>query len=375
MSPLRWTQVAAVGCLLLACQGRTRPAPADTASAVGDTLDSVGTDAMLLDPYPGEFPPEPDLTAADTLPAPAPERAAGHAIAQADRGRAFGFSQVPSDLWCEGPMSLTIVAGTPKFLAGAIRKAAACGNGFQLSWTTPRRMMTSNGRSIGPFSLAKSKAAIDRIAAVVNPLANQPELLATMFGWSLLDDWLSIRKWGGAIVPLDQIVELVKYADSVVDPRIPLGLRGEPKFLTGADFGTAARRLYTVAQWHERKGPRSLSGAPKERAWLVEQAGRAAVLGIKRQVYSVNIGNIDGGDGEAWATPEQLELYVGIALAFDSDTTPSCGSLSWRYDRIHEQNSYRASIAQLAVGAKGYTRRSCWAGADTVATATSARTR
>jgi hypothetical protein len=336
-----------------ACKTTRKPGP-------GSDSTTVATDSTSVDTTAEEFPAESAFTAADTVITPHDsalhKQRASLRGAPSSQGRAFGFSQIPPTDWCTGNINLTIGAGNPATLPGVIRKAAYCG--IQISWTTPRPMMTTNGEQKGPFSLAKAKSAVDKIAAVVNPMAAQYE--PTMFGWSLLDDWLCLDCWGGQAIPTSQIVELVQYAHSKVDPRIPLGLRGEPKFLIGANFGSSLDRLYTVSQWHEKKGPKSLSGVAKEKAWFTEQAGVAHNLGIQRQVYAVNVGDIDGGQGDVMVvTPTQLDNYVSAAVTFDPADAPSCGVLNWQWDAKFATSQYRDDVTGLVTSAKQQTRRKC----------------
>lgn len=351
------------GALTLSCKPHPKPAPGDsTVVVLPDTMDSVGTDSVLLDQYPGEFPPEPELTPADTQ-LTAQDSAAirakrGLRGAPSSAGRGFGFSTIPEDRWCAGDANVTIKSGDPKYLPLTIKKASECNVG--LYWTTPRSMMTTNGQNQGPFSLARAKTAIDKISAVVNPLVSQYG--STMLGWSLLDDWRCAACWGGNMIPNDQIVELVKYAHGQANPAIPLGLRGEATFLKGAQFNGTLD--YNVEQWHKKKGPRSVSNlSEKQLLWYREQATVAKSLGITRQIYAVNVGDMNGGDpGADVASPSDLTLYVGNSLLFDPADAPSCGSLNWKWMREFQSGNYPTALDALAFKASQQTKRSCRAG-------------
>jgi hypothetical protein len=351
--------------LAASCRPHPKPAPADTTTTSvqppADSMDSVGTDSELVDQhtYPGEFPPEPPLEPADTV-LSAQDSAAIHARrarrgAPSQVGRDWGFSTIPENKWCQSDANATIKAGDPDYLPGTIKKAATCGIGVY--WTIPRTMMTTNGQQAGPFSLAKSKAAIDKISAVVNPLVGQYGRY--MLGQSLLDDWKCKACWGGNEIPLAQIVELVHYAHSRYNPAIPIGLRGEATFLKGADF--AGELDYNVDQWHKKKGPRTVTDLSlKQLQWYRDQATAAKALGIPRQIYSVNVGDMNGGDpGLDIASPSDLTTHVGIALQFDPADAPSCGVLNWKYLPEFNSGNYPTALDALAFKASQQTRRSC----------------
>ncbi len=362
-----WTcGLALAGALLLSCKPRPTPAPGDsTVVVLPDTMDSVGTDSVLLDQnqgWPGEFPPEPELTPADTTLTPqdsAAIRAKAHLRgAPSSEGRVLGFSTIPKDKWCTGDANATIMSGDPDYLPATIRKAKDCNIG--MFWTIPRPMMTTNSQNAGPFSLTKAKAAVDKIAAVVNPMVGTYG--KWMLGMSLLDDWKCAPCWGGNQIPLDQIVELVKYAHDKVNPGIPLGLRGEATFLKGADFGGALD--YNVEQWHKKKGPKTATNlSDKQLLWYREQASVAKSLGITRQIYAVNVGDMNGGDpGADIASPSDLTTFVGNAVLFDPADAPSCGLLNWKWLREFQSGNYPTTIDALAFKASQQTKRSCRAG-------------
>jgi hypothetical protein len=360
---------AAVACLFLgSCKPHPKPAPSDTTTATtppADSMDSVGTDSQLVDQnqgWPGEFPPEPSLTPDDTTltkqDSAAIQAKKHRRAAPSQAGRDWGFSTIPENKWCQSDANATIKSGDPDYLPNTIKKAAQCGIGMY--WTIPRTMMTTNGQQAGPFSLAKSKAAIDKISAVVNPLVGQYGRY--MLGQSLLDDWKCKDCWGGNEIPLDQIVELVKYAHDKYNPAIPIGLRGEASFLKGANF--EGKLDYNVDQWHKKKGPRSVTDlGTKQLLWYRDQATAAKALGISRQIYAVNVGDMNGGDpGTDIASPADLTLFVGQALLFDPADAPSCGVLNWKYLNEFSSGNYPTTMDALAFKASQQTRRSCRSG-------------
>jgi hypothetical protein len=354
--------VLATSILALSCKPHPTPGAGDSVTVVSDSMDSVGTDSQLVDQnqgWPGDFPPEPALTPADTT-LTAQDSAAIKAKkhlrgSPSSQGRVLGFSTIPKEKWCTVDANATIMSGDPQYLPGTIRKAADCNMG--MFWTVPRPLMTSNGQNAGPFSLSRAKNAVDKIAAAVNPLVGQYGKY--MLGMSLLDDWRCTDCWGGNMIPTDQIVELVKYAHTKIDPAIPLGLRGEATFLKGADFGGALD--YNVDQWHKKKGPKSITNlADKQMAWYREQATAGKSLNIPRAIFAVNVGDMNGGDpGTDLASPSDLQLYVGNAVGFDPADQPSCGVLNWRWDWQFGSGNYPSQIDALAFRSSQETRRSC----------------
>jgi hypothetical protein len=261
--------------------------------------------------------------------APAPARAqsatdAGWTITRGDSirttqkpalraGLAAGLSQWPEDLYCDGPSSAAMQPLGPEAVVGRLQLAAHCG--MRLVIVPPRKFLTTNGKSRGPFSVDNAKRLMDRYAAALPPETLR-EYKDVILGFNLGDDYGCSECWGGRAIKQEQIAEWADYARTVL-PGVPLGIRQEAMWVER--WPALGPKLdYTWAQYESRRGD------PK--AYYDKAAAAAAKFGLK-VVMGVNVEHCTG-PGSPPCTAEELERFGTVAVTHPQ----SCGFINWRYE-------------------------------------------
>ena len=311
------------------CDRPDRPPPADTVPEVEEP--DIGAAADDMDEDFGDtdiwhFDDDDTLT---TLP---PQRAQ-MAASTAMEGLPVGPTLYDGDRWCSGNsyVPATIGAGMPDRIAPVLKKANDCN--MRIALTLPRSLFTSNGLNHGPYNAVRARRAMDVVAAKLAqvPSAHRDNLLY----YSVLDDMGCEACWGGTKVTHEQTAAHTRYARSKFPSWVAVGLRVDPAWMAQSRI-TDWRVDVTTVQWHTRKGPKNLSGVPKQKAWYEASRLVAPKLGIKRMIYAVNIHDCDGAphatDGRP-CSPQEIRDYGAAAINFDPAT--NCGFLSWRYDGVY----------------------------------------
>ena len=256
-------------------------------------------------------------------------------------GLAAGLSNWPASMYCDSEASATVQPLAPRDLLSRVQLASGCG--MRLVLVIPRRLLTTNHRTEGPFSVDSAKRATDRYAAVLTPDTLR-KYRATLLGLNLADDYGCKRCWGGQVITQAQIADWAAYARATL-PGLPLGVRRTPDWV--AAYPALAPLLdYTWAQYHSKRGDAA--------AYFDEAASIAGRLGL-RVVMGINAHDCDGartGPCDA-ATLERLgDLAV--------DHPASCAFLSWRYDETTwQQPDIRAAWDRLLARARARPLTDC----------------
>jgi hypothetical protein len=237
----------------------------------------------------------------------------GSAAGPAPVGLAAGLSNWPEDRYCGSVTSGTVQPLDPDELLARVQLAARCG--VRLVLIVPRRYLTTNRLTEGPFSVDSAKRATDRYAAAL-PADTLRKYRATLLGLNLADDYSCTRCWGGRVITQAEIAEWASYARAHL-PGLPLGVRRTPEWV--AQYPNLASRIdYVWAQYHTGRGD--------ARAWFDDAADRAALLGL-RVVMGLNAHDCHG-PGSTPCTAEELTRFGTVAVSHPSN----CAFLSWRYD-------------------------------------------
>ena len=261
--------------------------------------------------------------------------AAGHA------GLAAGMSAWPADSYCDGPLSGTMQPLEPHQLLDRIQLAARCS--FRLVIVTPRRRLTTNGRTVGLFSPDSANRLIDRYALVL-PADTIRKYRSTILGLNLADDYGCAECWGGEKLTQAQVADWARYARSRL-PGLPLGVRVTPDWVA-RDPDLAPLLDYAWAQYHTKKGD------PQK--FYDGSADLAHALGL-RLVMGVNVEHCYGS-GTPECSAEDLVRFGTMAVSHPA----SCAFINWRYD---EATWARADIREAWDGllaiARGREARVC----------------
>jgi hypothetical protein len=256
-------------------------------------------------------------------------------------GFAAGLSAWPAELYCGGPTSAAMQPLEPRAVLGRIQLAARCG--VRLVLVPPRRFLTTNGLTVGVFSLDSAKRLTDRYAVVLPPDTLR-KYRATILGFNLADDYGCTSCWGGKAIARSQIAAWAAYARTKL-PGLPLGVRVTPDWV--AAYPSLAPLLdYTWAQYHTRKG--------EPQAFYDKAAAIATSLGLQ-VVMGVNVENCYGVDTGACGA-EDLARFGAMAVSHPG----SCAFLNWRYDETTWQRAdVRAAWDGLLALARARPAREC----------------
>jgi hypothetical protein len=228
-------------------------------------------------------------------------------------GFAAGLTRWPAELYCSGPASAAMQALEPHALLDRIQLAARCG--IRLVIVPPRRLLTTNGPTVGAFSVDSAKRLMDRYAVAL-PADTLRKYRATILGLNLADDYNCTRCWGGTTITQAQIAEWATYAREKL-PGVPLGVRMTPDWV--ADYPALAPKLdYAWAQYNTRRGD--------ARAYYDNAAAIAQRLGL-RVVMGVNVKDCYGV-GTSACSAADLVRFVTMAVSHPA----SCAFIGWRYD-------------------------------------------
>lgn len=310
--------------LLFGCDRPPDRPPDDEYNAAGDLNDDT-------DLY--------QLTDEDTLVSvPVPDSALHAPMRRmpVNEGLPVGPTLWLSDKWCSGFVSGTVASGMPERIVAVLDKADRCN--IRIALTLPRSLLTTNGEQKGPFSPTRARRAVDLAAAALAkvPASGRDNLLY----YSVLDDMGCEPCWGGKKITQSQTAAHTRYARSKFPAWAAVGLRVDPAWMVGIQaWGVDV----ATAQWHMRKGPKNLSGIPKQRAWYEASRLAAPKVGVKRIIYTVNVHDCEGAppDGNTRpCTPSELRAFGETALNFDP--SQNCGFLGWRYDGVYfGRNDYQ----------------------------------
>jgi hypothetical protein len=228
-------------------------------------------------------------------------------------GLAAGLSAWPAERYCDGPASGTVQPLEPRELVGRLQLAAKCG--VRLVIVPPRRLLTTNGRTAGLFSVDSARRLMERYAAAA-PADTISKYRPWIVGLNLGDDYACAKCWGGQPITQLQVTAWAGHARRVL-PAVPLGVRVTPDWV--ARYPALAPLLdYAWAQYQARKGDAA--------KYWDGAAADAARLGL-RLVMGINVEDC-GGPGTAACSAAELLRLGTMAVGHPA----SCAFLSWRYD-------------------------------------------
>ncbi len=250
------------------------------------------------------------------------------AAARNHAGFAAGLVRWPADFYCGGPTSAAMQPLEPRALLGRVQLAARCG--VRLVIVPPRRLLTTNRQTVGPFSVDRAKRLMDRYAEVL-PADTLRKYRATILGLNLGDDYNCAHCWGGTVIRQAQIAEWAAYARAKL-PGLPLGVRKTPDWVA-AHPALAPLLDYAWAQYLTRNGD--------PQTYFDKAATDAKGLGL-RVVMGVNVEDCYGV-GTSACSAADLVRFGTIAVRHPG----SCAFLSWRYDEATWQ---RAEIREAWEG-------------------------
>ena len=263
------------------------------------------------------------------------------AAASEHRGLAAGMSAWPADSYCSGPLSGTMQPLEPRHLLTRIQLAARCD--FRLVIVPPRRLLTTNGRTTGVFSVDSARRLVDRYAEAL-PADTIRKYRGTILGLNLADDYSCAKCWGGQKVTQAQVAEWAAYARAKL-PGIPLGVRVTPDWV-GREPSLGPLLDYAWAQYHTRKGDAA--------EFYDENAADARRLGLAL-VMGVNVEDCYG-PGTTACSAEDLLHYGTMAVSHPA----SCAFINWRYDEATwAREDVRSAWDSLLAIARGRASREC----------------
>lgn len=228
-------------------------------------------------------------------------------------GLAAGLSNWPVDKYCGSGVTATVQPLAPRDLLDRLQLASRCG--VRLVLVIPRRFLTSNHKTTGPFSVDSAKRATDLYADVLTPdtLRKYSE---TLLGLNLGDDYGCKQCWGGQSISQAQIADWAAYTRSRL-PGLPLGVRHTPDWVARSP-ALASQIDYVWAQYHTKRGDAN--------AYFDDAGALATRLGL-RIVMGINAHNCYGKGTKPCSADELITLG---RLAVTNPAT--CAFLSWRYD-------------------------------------------
>lgn len=194
----------------------------------------------------------------------------------------------------------------------------------------------------GTFSLTLWKTRLDRLRGFdFAPYVAD----GTVLGLELMNEPHNKDKWGGAVMPRDDLDAAAAYAKSLW-PYLPVGAGRSDYVKAGAPW----RFLdFTNSQYHLRKGD-----VEEWRKATVAEA-RAAGVGL---LLSINF--LAGQKGNTPMTADELRS-VGTALAADTD---ACALTGYVYDAQYlARPGVAAAFDAIAAVARSHPAPPCYAGA------------
>jgi hypothetical protein len=236
------------------------------------------------------------------------------AAASGRGGFAAGLSTWPTEAYCAGPMSATMQQVDPRLLLSRLQLAARCN--VRLILVPPRRMLTTDGRPKGEFSVERAKQFTDRYAAVL-PADTVRKYRAIILGLNLADDYTCLHCWGGRAITQEEIAEWAAYTRARL-PGIPLGVRTTADWVE--KYAPLAPELdYTWGQYATRKGD--------AKTYFDRAATIAQRLGL-RVVMGINVENCYAPGTSTPCAAADLVRFGGMAVRHPE----SCAFVSWRYE-------------------------------------------
>ena len=231
----------------------------------------------------------------------------------APAGLAAGLSNWPASMYCDNVASATLQPLDPRDLLERVQLGARCG--VRLVLVIPRRLLTTNHQTEGPFSVDSAKRATDRYAAALPPDTLR-KYRWTFIGLNLADDYTCTRCWGGKVITQAEIAEWAAYARAKL-PGLALGVRRTPEWVAQSP-ALASRIDYAWAQYHTARG--------EVGKYFDTNADLAARLGL-RIVMGLNAHDCHGANTTP-CTPAELTAFGTTAVSHPA----TCAFVSWRYD-------------------------------------------
>jgi hypothetical protein len=261
-------------------------------------------------------------------------------------GFAAGMSQWPEASYCAGPTSAATQPLAPGAVLSRIQLAARCG--MRLVIVPPRRFLTSNGQTRGPFSVDSARRIIDRYAAALPP-DTLAKYRGTILGLNLGDDYGCKACWGGVAVTQSQVAAWAAHARDRL-PGLPLGVRVTPDWIAKSP-ALASLLDYTWAQYHTGKGDVT--------RYFDNAAATAGKLGL-RVIMGLNVHDCYGV-GSTPCTAADLVKYGTLAVQHPA----SCAFLSWRYDApTWQRPEIREAWTELVAVARARKSEECRRGSS-----------
>lgn len=316
-----WLAVAVL--IAVGCKPKPQPPATGDSVAVVDTMDSVGTDSILLDePWTNDangVEADVDTAALNKILAqpPSPARRAAYTS-----GLAYGISGVNSGDWCNWPLNGMMFQALPdnNGTLKVVQMAARCN--MRVFLVPARRYITVCNDNHCPIDMAKAKNTTAKIMKQL-PIDTVKKYERNILGYNLADDYGSLSQWGGVKVTQEQIAEWAAYTKQIA-PWMPIGVRVEPWWIVKGSATAAtilkAKLDYAWCQYHTKKGPAS--------TYYDKCATDAGKYGLRIEM-SVNIADCHGAaDNTGPCTPTELKNFGGLAV----NNPKTCADVSWKYD-------------------------------------------
>jgi hypothetical protein len=199
---MQFPRLAALAVLAaaLACHPTPKPTPPATDSTA-IPADSTSADTGLADTTDAAAPaPEPEVTPADTLPAPRDARRAVLPLT----GLPLGLSGYPMDKWGRLPFTGGNITSAPEYMGAVLRRAREAG--YRVTLVVPRRFLTKNHAQKGLWSESDVQRTNSLIASkVTNDTLKKYAALGILTGMIEGDDMDDPGSWGGQKVTPAQI--------------------------------------------------------------------------------------------------------------------------------------------------------------------------
>lgn len=251
------------------------------------------------------------------------------------------------DEWCALPMSATYSSFEPSKVMAVLRKAKQCKIGIVVVY--PRRLYTTNGQNIGPYSPARHRALSDLYAKMIPPdTLNKYVTSRTLLGIITGDDYGCKACWGGTAIPWTEARDAANYAKRKL-PNAPIGVRLDALKMANVngwkiDFGWA--------QWIATKANLRKYGGSKQ--WFTDNTTTAKRLNVS-MFYGINTTH-------CYASGNRPECSASDVLAFGTPAVNqpnNCGFISWRWDEEDWKGAYKASWVSLLNKSKNKPFTSC----------------
>ncbi len=256
-------------------------------------------------------------------------------------GLAAGLTAWPTDFYCGGVSSGSMLTVEPRDLLDRVRVAARCG--VRLVLVPPRRLLTADGRPKGAFSVDSAKRLTDHYAAALPP-DSLYKYRATLLGLNLADDYKCTTCWGGKTITRAQIAEWAAYARTRL-PGLPLGVRVTPDWVAAAP-ALAPLLDYAWAQYDTKRG--------EPQTYYDNAATIADQLGL-RLVMGLNVEDCHGVSTSPCGAADLIRIGT-IAVSHPA----SCAFLNWKYaEATWQQIEVRDVWDDLLAMAKARPAREC----------------